>query len=144
LFDAVAVFETSLSVLAGLVDTLAVDAGRMLQAAHEGHTTATAVADTLVRRGVPFRAAHHIVGSLVAQADEAGLRLADVPDAMIGMALGASGDPVAASLASDAGIGETLRVAASIEGALAACDVIGGTAPRRVAEAVAEARARLG
>ena len=103
LFDAVAVFETSLQVLAGLIETLTVDAARMLEAAHEGHTTATAVADALVRRGVPFRAAHHIVGSLVAQADEAGLRLDAIPDAMIGLALGASGDPTAGALAADAG-----------------------------------------
>ena len=38
----------------------------MRAAADEGYTTATAVADALVRRGVPFRAAHHVVGSLVA------------------------------------------------------------------------------
>ena len=74
LFDAVAVFETSLGVMAGLLETLTVDAGRMREAAAEGYTTATAVADALVRRGVPFRAAHHIVGSLVAQAEAAGHR----------------------------------------------------------------------
>jgi len=144
LFDAVAVFATSLRVLSGLLDTVTVDAGRMLEAAQEGHTTATAVADALVRRGVPFRAAHHIVGSLVAQAEEAGLRLDAIPDALVGLALGASGDPVAGSLASEAGIGDALRSAASIDGALASCDVIGGTAPRRVASALAAARARLG
>ncbi|MGZ8514007.1 MAG: argininosuccinate lyase [Candidatus Limnocylindrales bacterium] len=144
LFDAVVVFATSLRVLAGLLDTVAIDADRMLEAAHEGHTTATAVADALVRRGVPFRTAHHIVGSLVAQADEAGLRLDAIPDGMIGLALGASGDPTARSLASDAGIGDALRSAASIDGALASCDVMGGTAPGRVASAVAAARARLG
>ena len=66
LFDAVEVFETSLRVMAGLVETLTVDAERMRAAAGEGYTTATAVADTLVRRGVAFRAAHHIVGALVA------------------------------------------------------------------------------
>ena len=144
LFDSVAVFESSLRVLAGLLDTLTVDAGRMLEATNEGHTTATAVADALVRRGVPFRAAHHIVGSLVAQADEASLRLDAVPDAMIGLALGASGDAAAGTLAPEAGIGDELRAAASIEGALASCDVIGGTAPGRVAVALELARKRLG
>ena len=144
LFDAVAVFATSLRVLAGLLEAVMVDRDRMLEAAHEGHTTATAVADALVRRGVPFRAAHHIVGSLVAQADEAGFRLDAVPDGMIGLALGASGDATAGALASEAGIGDALRSAASIEGALASCDVVGGTAPGRVASAVAAARARLG
>jgi argininosuccinate lyase len=143
LFDAVAVFEASLGILCGVLDTLTIDAVRMREAAAEGYTTATAVADALVRRGVPFRAAHHVVGSLVAQAEEAGLGLDEIPDAMLGMALGAAGDETARSLASESGIGDALRAAASIDGALASCDVIGGTAPTRVAEALAAARHRL-
>jgi argininosuccinate lyase len=144
LLDSVAVFETSLAVLTGLLDTVAVDAARMREAAAQGYTTATAVADALVRRGVPFRAAHHIVGSLVAQAEEAGLGLDEVPDAMIGLALGAAGDETARSLAQEPGIGDALRIAAGIDAALASCDVIGGTAPARVADALARARERLG
>ena len=143
LFDAVAVYDASLGVMAGLVETLTVDQARMREAATEGYTTATAVADTLVRRGIPFRAAHHIVGSLVAQAEGADVGLDEIPDAMVGLALGASGDPAAAGLADDPGIGEALRAAASLDGALASCDVIGGTAPTRVAAALAAARARL-
>ncbi len=143
LFDAVAVYEASLGVLAGMLDTLTVDAARMRAAASEGHTTATAVADALVRRGVPFRAAHHVVGSLVAQAEAAGLDLDAIEDGMIGLALGASGDADAAALAGDPGIGAALRAAASIDGALASCDVTGGTAPGRVRHALAAARARL-
>ena len=143
LFEAVAVFDSSLRVMAGLIDTLTVDADRMREAATEGYTTATAVADALVRRGVPFRSAHHIVGSLVAQAEGAAIGLDAIPDAMVGLALGASGDPAAADLAADPGIGDELRAAASIDGALASCDVIGGTAPTRVAAALDAARARL-
>ena len=143
LFDAVAVYGTSLRIMAGLMETLTVDAGRMREAATDGYTTATAVADALVRRGVAFRRAHHIVGSLVAQAEEAGVGLDDVPDGMIGLALGASGDPTAAALASEPGIGDSLRAAASLDGALASCDVVGGTAPARVAQALAAARARF-
>ena len=143
LFDAVAVFEASLGVLAGMLETLTVDAARMREAAAEGYTTATAVADALVRRGIPFRTAHHVVGSLVAQAEAAGLELDAVEDGMIGMALGASGDAEAAALAADPGIGEMLRGAASIDGALASCDVIGGTAPERVRAALAATRARI-
>ena len=116
---------------------------RMRAAADEGYTTATAVADALVRRGIPFRAAHHIVGSLVAQAEVAGVPLDAVEDAMIGMALGASGDADVAALAADPGIGDALRAAASIDGALASCDVIGGTAPDRVRAALSAVRARL-
>ena len=48
--------------MAGMLDTLTVDRDRMRAAADEGYTTATAVADALVRRGIPFRAAHHVVG----------------------------------------------------------------------------------
>jgi hypothetical protein len=79
----------------------------------------------------------------VAQAEEAGVALADVPDSMIGLALGASGDEGASALAAEEGIGDTLRAAASVDGALATCDVIGGTAPVRVAAALRAARARL-
>lgn len=144
LFDAVAVFETSLAVMAGLVETLVVDAVRMRAAAADGYTTATAVADTLVRRGIPFRAAHHIVGAIVAVAEHAGLDLDATPDAMIATALRADGDPTATALADEAGIGDAFREAASIDGALACCDVIGGTAPVRVARALRVARKRLG
>jgi argininosuccinate lyase len=144
LFDAVAVFGASLGIMAGLLDTLAIDADRMRDAATEGYTTATAVADALVRRGVPFRAAHHIVGSLVAQAEEAGLPLDAVPNAMVGMALAAAGDETARGLAGEPGIGDELRTAARLDAALAACDVVGGTAPVRVAAALAGARRRLG
>ena len=144
LFDSVAVFDASLQVMAGLLDTVAVDAQRMRAAATEGYTTATAVADALVRRGIPFRVAHHIVGSLVAQAEEAGLGLDEVPDAMLGLALGAAGDETARRLAHEPGIGDALRTAAGIDAALASCDVIGGTAPARVAEALGRARERLG
>ncbi len=143
LFDAVEVYGTSLDVMTGLIDTLSIDPERMRTAATEGYTTATAVADALVRRGIPFRAAHHIVGSLVAQAEGAGVGLEEIPDGMIGLALGASGDPAAADLAADESIGDTLRAAASLDGALASCDVIGGTAPTRVAAALEAARARL-
>ena len=144
LFDAVAVYEASLGVLAGMLVTMHVDRDRMRAAADEGYTTATAVADALVRRGIPFRVAHHVVGSLVAQAEEAGLGLHEVPDSMIGLALGASGDTGVALLATDEGIGEYLRAAASVDGAIATCDVIGGTAPVRVAAALEAARERLG
>jgi hypothetical protein len=62
---------------------------------------------------------------------------------MVGLALGASGDPDAAALAADPGSGDAIREAASLDGALASCDVIGGTAPTRVAAALAAARVRL-
>jgi argininosuccinate lyase len=142
-FDAAATLEASLGVMAGLVDTLSIDGERMRAAASEGYTTATAVADALTRRGLPFRVAHHVVGSLVAQAEEAGLGLDAVPDAMVGLALGSAGDTTAGELAADPAIGDAIRAAADLDAALAACDVVGGTAPTRVAAALVAARARL-
>jgi argininosuccinate lyase len=143
LFAAVATLEASLAVMAGLAATVSVDRQRMREAAAEGYTTATAVADALVRRGVPFRAAHHVVGSLVAQAEEAGLGLEAIPDALVELVLAGSGDPAAAGLSTVPGIGGELRAAATLEAALATCDVVGGTAPDRVRAALAAARERL-
>jgi argininosuccinate lyase len=143
LFEACATLEASLDVMAGMVGTLTVDRDAMRRAAEEGFATATAMADALVRRGAPFRAAHHMVGRLVAEAERAGLTLAALPDGTIAAALVEAGDPVLASLAAEAAIGAELRAAAAVEAALASCDVVGGTAPARVATALASARARL-
>jgi argininosuccinate lyase len=143
LFGAVGIYEASLRVLAGMLETLTVDRERMRAAASEGYTTATSVADTLVRNGVPFRAAHHVVGVLVARADATGRGLESLDDEAIRSALAASDDESGRQLADDPKIGATLRAAANIDAALASCDVIGGTAPGRVQQAVAAARARL-
>ena len=106
LFGAVGIYEASLDVLAGMLDTLTVDRERMRAAAAEGFTTATSVADTLVRQGVPFRAAHHIVGTLVAGAEAVGIGLEALDDDTMAAALAASEYPVARKLASDAAIGD--------------------------------------
>jgi argininosuccinate lyase len=143
LFGAVSIWEASLRVMAGLIDTLAIDRQRMRAAAGEGYTTATAVADALVRHGVPFRVAHPVVGSLVAEVERAGIVLDAAPDEMIGTALAAADDSTARALADGSDIGDELRRAASVEGAIATMDVIGGTAPARVAAEIASARRRL-
>ena len=99
LFGAIRTLEGSLGVMSGLVATLSIDRGRMRAAADEGYTTATAVADALVGQGVPFRSAHHIVGSLVGEAERGGIgRLQDLPDEAFARALGASDDPRAREL----------------------------------------------
>jgi argininosuccinate lyase len=144
-FAAVRTLDASLSVMTGLVSTLIVNRERMRAAAEEGYTTATALADALVLRGVPFRAAHHIVGGLVggAEAESIGT-LAGLPDEAFRAALDGSDDAVARRLAHERGIAAALRAAATVEGSLAAADVVGGTAPGRVAAALAAAKARLG
>ena len=144
LFEACAAFEASLGVMAGMVETLAVDREAMRRAASEGFTTATAVADALVRRGVPFRDAHHVVGRLVAAAEAAGLALTELGDGVIVAALAESRDSAVMGLAGDPELPVALREAATLDAALASCDVVGGTAPGRVAAALAAARARLG
>ena len=143
-FAAVATLDGSLAVMAGLIETLAIDPARMRMAAEEGYTTATALADALVRRGVPFRAAHHIVGGLVGGAEAEGIAtLAGLPDEAFRAALDGSDDETARGLAAVKGIAAELRAAATIEGSLAGADVIGGTAPDRVAAQLADAKARL-
>ena len=143
LFDAAATTEASLRIMAGLIGTLVINRERMAAAADEGYTTATAVADSLVRRGVAFRVAHHVVGSLVAEAERGGVALDAIDDEAIRTALAAADDDAARVLAAEPGIGMAVRAAASIEAALASADVIGGTARLRVAAALESARERL-
>ena len=123
LFGAVRTLEASLRVMAGLIDGLRIDEERMAAAAGEGYTTATAVADTLVERGIGLDA---------------------VGDEVVRDSLRDAEDQVAQGLAEDPAIGAELRGAASVQGALARFDVIGGTAPGRVAAELAAAEARLG
>ena len=144
LFDTAATLGSSLAVMAGIVGTLAVDRVRMRAAADDGFITATAVADALVRKGISFRVAHHVVGQIVAAAESGGTTLDAVDDDTIRAALTGAGDPAAAGLADEPDIGRTVRAAAGIDAALASSDVVGGTAPARVAAALAAARARLG
>jgi argininosuccinate lyase len=143
LFDGLAVLASSLRVMGGVVASLVVDEERMRAAATTGFTTATSVADALVEMGVPFRAAHRIVGALVARAELSAVELADLADGDVHDALSASDDPQARLLATADGIADTLRRAATLEAALARPDVIGGTAPKRVESELHAAAQRL-
>ncbi len=144
LFGSVGLYEASLAIVAGLIATLTVDRDRMAEAASDGYTTATTLADALVRRGVPFRTAHHVVGGLVARAEAGSIRvLADVPPAAFAEILAGADDDMARRLATEPGAPAALLAQATIAGSLAAADVIGGTAPARVQAAIAAARARL-
>ncbi|MBA2555809.1 MAG: argininosuccinate lyase [Chloroflexi bacterium] len=144
LFDAMRTLEASLRVMAGLVASLAIDETRMAAAAGAHGTTATAVADTLVDAGVAFRSAHHLVGRLVLAAERSGSSLQAIDSASLAESLSASDDPKAQALAGDATVAQRLRTAATVEAALARCDVIGGTARPRVRAELAAARERLG
>lgn len=144
LLDGARILGESLDVMAGLVGSMVVDEARMAEAAAEGHIVAVAMADALVDEGVGFRSAHHIVGALVRDAETTTVQLASIPDETIAQALAASDDVRARELAGDTGICGRLRAAATLDGAIARCDVVGGTAPDRVAVELRAAAARLG
>ncbi len=144
LFDAARTLGKSLEVMAGLIESLEIDEARMAEAATEGHIVAISVADALVDRGVSFRSAHHVVGALVRAAEENETALDELGDGEIVAALAASDDDAARALAADPNVATHLRAAATIEGSLARCDVIGGTAPGRVEDELRAQAARLG
>jgi argininosuccinate lyase len=144
LFESCRTLGESLVVLTGLVGRLSVDEVRMRNAAEQGFGTAVALADRLVERGVAFRAAHHVVGALVRAAEGGATTLDRLSDDEILAALGASDDAAAGVLASAAGAAADLRMAATIEAALARPDLVGGTAPARVAAELDVAARRLG
>jgi argininosuccinate lyase len=129
MFDAVASLELCSDVLAGALATATFDRSAMRAAAGRGHALATALAERMVRAGVPFRSAHQRVGRLVALAEERGCDLAELPDAELRQAL-----PELAGLSS---------MMPTLEEAVAAADVRGGTAPHRVRAALEAARERL-
>jgi argininosuccinate lyase len=78
LFDAVDCLDGLLPVVHGLLEGLEFDAARMATAC-DAWLQATDVADYLVARGVPFREAHHLTGTLVRDCLERGIGLTDVP-----------------------------------------------------------------
>ncbi len=70
-FDAAESLELALAAMTGMISDLVVDEKAMKKAAGSGFSTATDLADWLVRElGVPFREAHHITGRAVALAEE--------------------------------------------------------------------------
>jgi argininosuccinate lyase len=78
--DALAALSLCIAAMAGMVRDIEPDIGRMKKAAGEGYATATDLADWLVRTlNIPFRQAHHVTGSIVAEAAKAGLPLHRVP-----------------------------------------------------------------
>jgi argininosuccinate lyase len=79
LFDSVETLMNCTRLLGRLWTNLAFKAEAMEQAVQQGYLLATDVADYLVKKGLDFRSAHHIVGKLVAYALERGLELRELP-----------------------------------------------------------------
>jgi argininosuccinate lyase len=79
-FEAFDALELSLLAMAGMVADLEPDRSRMAAAAGAGYSTATDLADWLVRTlDLPFRDAHHITGAAVKRAETLGVGLSDLP-----------------------------------------------------------------
>lgn len=80
LFDAVDTLELCLDAAAGMLEGIVFNGERMADAAGDQMLAAVDIADLLVRKDVPFREAHGIVGSLVRYAVEQGKRLSELTD----------------------------------------------------------------
>ncbi len=128
LFDAVDTLVSTLDVLAAMTAGIRVDGHRTHRAAGENYTLATDIADYLVRKGVPFRRAHEIVGSLVRFAIEKGKPLSDLDIDEYKRFSSEFEDDVKSI---------------TVESSLAARSAPGGTAPEQVEKALRKAREQV-
>jgi argininosuccinate lyase len=130
-FEAHDLLRLSVAAMTGMIDTISFDAERMRAAAEAGHSTATDLADWLVRVAlIPFREAHHISGRAVRLAEERGLRLWELPlDALLAI------DPRI-----QASVFDVLSVDASVRSRIC----YGGTAPAAVRRHIEDAKKALG
>lgn len=118
LFDTVNTLENSLQIFAGMMSNIEIKTQNMRDSAIKGYTTATDLADYLVKKGLPFRDSHEVVGNCVAFGikkcqDLAELELAELQQF------------------SDR-IDEDVFEVLTLEGSLCARDHLGGTAPQQV------------
>jgi argininosuccinate lyase len=128
-FDAVDTLLLVLPAMAGLVGTIRFNSERMSRSAAAGYSLATDLAELLVRRGVPFREAHEVVGHLVVWCQVHERELDEVSDADLAR--------VSPHLTPD------VREVLTVEGALATRNTFGGTSPARVVEQLAAVRAAV-
>jgi argininosuccinate lyase len=112
-----------------MIPAIHCNADSMRAAALQGFSTATDLADYLVRKGTPFRDAHEVVGKSVAYCVEKRCDLADL----------ALDELQQFSNVIDEDVFDVL----SLEGSVAARDHVGGTAPAQVRAAIVRARERL-
>jgi argininosuccinate lyase len=129
LFDTVDTLLSTLEVFTGLIKTLKINTARMQQAMADSYILATDLADYLVRKGLPFRQAHDIVGKVVRYAisKEKGFQELSL-DEYRGFSPLFAGDVYG------------ITVKTSVEARNAA----GGTAPKQVAAALSRARKLVG
>ena len=118
-----------LSVMAGMIETWAVNEDAMRRECGVGHLAATDVADYLAKRGLPFREAHAVVGHLVLTCEKRGCNLENLPFEVF----------QEASPLFERDITEALDIPSIV----AARTTEGGTAPAAVAEQLASAQEQL-
>ncbi|MGX7925465.1 argininosuccinate lyase [Tsuneonella sp. HG094] len=130
-FEAHSLLGLSIAAMTGMIADSTFRTDRMRQAAELGYATATDLADWLVREAdVPFREAHHITGAAVKLAESRGVALDQLS--------------LADFQALHLHIDERVFAALSVDASVAARASYGGTAPERVRQQVAAARAALG
>ena len=129
LFDTMDTLFNCLRAFADMIPAIEPKSDVMLEAARRGFSTATDLADYLVRKGLAFRDSHEVVGKAVAEGVERGLDLSEFTLAEL--------QQFSDRIESD--VFDVL----TLEGSVASRDHIGGTAPQQVAAAVARARAAL-
>jgi argininosuccinate lyase len=119
-FDAIDNLSLALAATAGMVRDMEPNVGRMREAAESGFSTATDLADWLVRElGLPFREAHHVTGQIVALAEKKTCLLWDVK--LQDMQL------IERRITAD------VYRAITVDASVASRKVVGGTAPANVA-----------
>jgi argininosuccinate lyase len=129
LFDTADTVTETLRIFADMIAGIQVKPERMRAAAAEGFSTATDLADYLVRKGLPFRDAHEAVALAVRQAAARGIDLSDLSVDELRTFSPLVGDDVSQAL--------------SLEGSINARNHVGGTAPAQVREAIRRHRAAL-
>jgi argininosuccinate lyase len=130
-FEAHDLLTLSLAAMSGMIESLTFDADRMAAVAAQGHSTATDLADWLVREAdVPFREAHQITGRVVRLADERALPLWELP--------------LEALREVDERIGSGVFAVLSPEASVKSRAGFGGTAPSAVRKRIEAAKKVLG
>ena len=130
-FDAADALNLGLAAMTGMIRTMIINEDRMLAAAGGGYSTATDLADWLVRElNLPFREAHHITGEIVKRAEAKGIPLQELS--------------LAELQAVEPRITRAARAVLSVEASVASRTSFGGTSPRRVRAAIAKARKEIG
>ncbi len=130
-FDALDALSLSLAAMTGMIRTLTINEPAMKAAAARGFSTATDLADWLVRElNLPFRQAHHVTGSLVAKAEAKGCDL--------------DGLTLEEMQAVEQGITKDVYSVLGVENSVASRTSFGGTAPDNVRQMAAFWRKELG